>query len=164
MVCSSIKIEKELSQNKHLNKVKTNLKPQEMHREESKKTQGGSSASAGKHTATSFYWIIGDESERLCVPVYLPHYTGPYWQGWKHPPFSLSHLGLHVCLLDGVSRNITVAIILGGLPLERRIEAPDVRRLHVHRRPGLVCLVKRLSAQTANFWWPLHHLACLSFL
>lgn len=51
----------------------------------------------------------------------------------------LYHLGLQVRLLDGVSSDLTVAVIPRGIPLQSCIKTPDVCHPHFQRRPRLFC-------------------------
>lgn len=52
---------------------------------------------------------------------------------------SWSHLGLQVSLLYRVARDLAVAVVLGRLPLQGDIEAPDLCDGDLDRRPRLVC-------------------------
>lgn len=48
-----------------------------------------------------------------------------------------SYLSLHVCLLDAITSDLTVSIILGNIPFQRCIKAPDVCHPHITRRSRL---------------------------
>lgn len=48
---------------------------------------------------------------------------------WRGPPRRDSYHGLLVCLLNHVTKNFTVSIVLGGLPFERHVKTPHIHNL-----------------------------------
>ena len=48
-----------------------------------------------------------------------------------------AYLGRLVRLLNGVADDLAVAVVLGRLPLQRGVEAPDVRHVHSDGGAGL---------------------------
>ncbi|TNN83322.1 hypothetical protein EYF80_006303 [Liparis tanakae] len=54
---------------------------------------------------------------------------------WSHAE---AYLSLHVGLLNSVADNLSVAVVLGQLPLQRRVAAPHLHHPHGDGRTGLL--------------------------